>query len=152
MRTHLSRLLLVCLVAVVAAPAFADGPYANSASFTGQGLTANGSGGYNLNTTICGVANGAQVDGPYLLWVLTATGSDHAEITGPWGTAPMTLPPSGQGAFKYVSAWYDLATLAGVFATYDGDPLIHNFTNAQLVISHGCGPSCTTPPTPVPAI
>lgn len=133
-------LFLVCLVGVIAAPAFADGPYANSASFTGQGTTANGSGGYNLNTEICG--DGADADHPYLLWVLTATGAGNAEITGPWGTATMTQPQHGNGAFKYVSGFYDLATLV-VSATYDGDP-----TNAQLVISHGCAPACTKPAAP----
>jgi PKD repeat protein len=148
MRTHFSRLLLVCLVAVVAVPAFAAGPYANPADFTGQGTTANGSGGFTLNTQLCGTANGAEVDGPYLLWVLTATGADNAEITGPWGTAAMTQGPSGKGAFKFVSAYYDLSTLTPgvVSATYDGD-----LKNAQLVISHGCKPACTTPATPVPA-
>jgi len=146
MRTQLSRLLLVCLIAAVAPAVFA-GAFDNSVSYTGQGMTANGSGGFTLNTEICGVANGAQVDGPYLLWVLTATGSDHADITGPWGTAAMTQPPSGKGAFKFVSPFYNLSTLTPgvVSATYDGDT-----TNAQLVISHGCGPSCTTPATPVP--
>jgi hypothetical protein len=145
MRTHFGRhLFIVCLVAVMAAPAFAAGPYANSADFSGQGLTADGSGGFNLNTELCGVANGAQVEGSYLLWVLTATGSDNAEITGPWGTAAMTK--FGNGTFKYVSGWYDLSTLAGaVSATYDGDA-----KNVQLVISHGCK-ACTTPATPVPA-
>jgi len=147
MRTQLSRLLLVCLIAVLPAAAFAVGAYDNNVSYTGQGIAANGSGGYVVNAVICGVENGAQVDGPYLLWVLTATGSDHADITGPWGTASMTRPPSGKGAFKYVSAWYDLSTLTPgvVSATYDGAA-----TNAQLVISHGCGPVCTTPATPVP--
>lgn len=146
MRTQLSRLLLVCLIAAVAPAVFA-GAFDNSVSYTGQGMTANGSGGFSLNTEICGVANGAQVDGPYLLWVLTATGSDHADITGPWGTAAMSKPPSGNGAFKFVSPFYDLSTLTPgvVSATYDGAA-----TNAQLVISHGCGPSCTTPATPVP--
>jgi len=148
MRTQISRLLLGCLIAaVIPAAAFAAGAYGNSAAYTGQGIAANGSGGFTLNTEICGVDNGAQVNGPYLLWVLTATGSDHADITGPWGTATMTQPPSGNGAFKYVSAFYDLSTLTPgvVSATYDGAA-----TNAQLVISHGCGPTCTTPPTPIP--
>ena len=53
-----------------------------------------------------------------LLWVLTATAADHANITGPWGTAEMTK--KGNGAFHYVSAWYDPSTLFPevVFATY----------------------------------
>ncbi len=108
--------------------------YANSVTYRGQGLLADGFGGYDLQTEICGVENGADVDGPYLLWVLTATGAKNADISGPWGTATMTK--SGNGAFKYVSDWYDPDTLPGnVTATYDGKA-----KNAQLVISHGCRP------------
>jgi hypothetical protein len=104
--------------------------------YTGQGLNSNpdGFGGYDLNDEICGIANGADVDGPYLLWVLTATRATSATITGPWGTATMTA--SGNGTYKYISGWYDPDTLPGnVSATYQGQ-----ITNAQLVISHGCRP------------
>jgi hypothetical protein len=102
--------------------------------YSGQGLWADGFGGYDLNKELCGLENGADVDGPYLLWVLTATQATGATITGPWGTEAMT--PSGNGTFKYVSAWYDPDTLPGnVTATYAG-----KLTNAQLVISHGCRP------------
>jgi len=108
--------------------------YANVVIYSGQGITADES-GYHLNTEICGIENGAPVDGPYLLWVLTAARASNADITGPWGTDDMTK--RGGGAFQYVSGWYDLATLPGnVSASYDGP-----HTNAQLVISHGCPPS-----------
>jgi len=110
------------------------GAYPNKVTYSGQGLIADGFGGFDLQTEICGVANGADVDGPYLLWVLTATGSSNADITGPWGTALMTK--SGNGTFKYISAWYAPTTLPGaVVASYDGKA-----KNAQLVISHGCRP------------
>ncbi len=119
------------MLLVAAVPAFA---YANSVTYKGQGLIPDGFGGYDLRKELCGVENGAEVDGPYLLWVLTATKSQHADITGPWGTAAMTK--FGNGTFKYVSGWYNPSTLPGhVFATYDGKP-----QNAQLVISHGCRP------------
>jgi hypothetical protein len=122
---------LVMALLVGAIPALA---YANSVTFTGQGFIADGFGGYDLRTELCGVANGAEVDGPYLLWVLTATGAKNADITGPWGTVEMTK--FGNGTFKYVSAWYDPSTLPGnVTATYDGKA-----KNAQLVVSHGCRP------------
>jgi hypothetical protein len=105
--------------------------------YTGQGLNSNpdGFGGYDLNTELCGLANGADAEGPYLLWVLTATAATGATITGPWGTAAMT--PSGNGTYKYISGWYDPNTLLPnvVSATYAG-----KITNAQLVISHGCRP------------
>jgi hypothetical protein len=111
-----------------------DAVHANTVSFRGQGLLPDGFGGYALETELCGIANGADADGPYLLWVLTATQATQADITGPWGTAPMTQ--SGRGAFKYVSGWYDPGSLIGnVSASYNGRP-----TNVQLVISHGCRP------------
>jgi hypothetical protein len=126
-----SLLIALVLTGLVAVPAFA---YANSVTYSGQGLIADGFGGYDLQTEICGVANGADVDGPYLLWVLTAPKASNADITGPWGTAAMVQ--SGGGAFKYISGWYDPSSLPGnVTATYDG-----RSWNAQLVISHGCRP------------
>lgn len=110
------------------------GAYPNSVTYSGQGLTADGFGGYDLNRELCGLANGADADGPYLLWVLTATGANNADITGPWGTALMTK--TGNGTFKYVSGFYSPSTLPGnVTATYDGKA-----KNSQLVISHGCRP------------
>ncbi len=108
--------------------------YANRNYYSGQGLIADGFGGYDLRTEICGVENGADAEGPYLLWVLTASKATNADITGPWGTASMTK--FGNGTFKYISAWYDPSTLPNnVSASYDGIR-----TNAQLVISHGCRP------------
>ena len=102
--------------------------------YSGQGQTSDGFGGWDLQTELCGVENGADVDGPYLLWVLTATQATSATITGPWGTATMTQ--SGGGTFKYISGWYNPSSLPGhVSATYAG-----KITNAQLVISHGCRP------------
>jgi len=131
----MKRLLiaLAAIVALIATPIAANA-YVNSVTYSGQGLIADGFGGYDLRTELCGVANGADVDGPYLLWVLTATGAKNADITGPWGTAQMTK--SGNGTFKYISGWYSPGTLPGhVVGTYDGKA-----KNAQLVISHGCRP------------
>lgn len=136
---NVQKRTLTWLIAVLfcAGSAFAVGPYANSVTYSGQGLIADGFGGFDLVTELCGVANGAEVDGAYLLWVLTATSASKADITGPWGTADMTK--FGNGAFKYVSAWFDPSTLPGnVTATYDG-----RAKNAQLTISHGCRPKGT---------
>lgn len=131
------RALLAFFAAGVlgAATALAAGIYPNSVTYTGQGLIADGFGGYALREELCGIENGADVDGPYLLWVLTATGASNADITGPWGTATMTK--FGNGTFKYISAWYNPSTLTPnvVSATYDG-----KVKNVQLVISHGCRP------------
>lgn len=133
MKTKLVAVILALVMAVtMVVPAFA---YANSVTFTGQGFIADGFGGYDLRTELCGIVNGAEVDGPYLLWVLTATGAKNADITGPWGTVQMTK--YGNGTFKYVSAWYDPDDLVAfpVTATYDG-----KVKNTQLVVSHGCRP------------
>jgi hypothetical protein len=124
----------VALAGLIGGGVLAAGAYANSVTYSGQGLIADGFGSYDLRTELCGIANGADADGPYLLWVLTATGSNNADITGPWGTAQMTK--FGNGTFRYISAWFDPSTLPGnVTATYDGKA-----KNAQLVISHGCRP------------
>jgi hypothetical protein len=90
----------------------AAGSYANSVTYRGQGLTSDGFGDYDLNTELCGVVNGADAEGPYLLWVFTANKAGNADITGPWGTAAMTK--TGNGTFKYVSGWYAPSTLPGV--------------------------------------
>jgi len=103
--------------------------------YSGQRLISDGFGGYDLQSELCGVENGAEVDGPYLLWVFTASGATGATISGPWAAnAPMTQ--SANGTFKYVSGFYPLASLNGnVSATYSGTT-----RNPQLVISHGCRP------------
>jgi hypothetical protein len=133
----MSKLKLAIAIGVVASLTALGGPanaYANSVTYGGQGLLADGFGGYDLRTELCGVENGADAEGPYLLWVLTANKANNADITGPWGTAQMTK--SGNGTFKYISDWYDPSTLPGnVTGTYDG-----NAKNSQLVISHGCRP------------
>lgn len=136
---RLPSLLMAATVAVVLASSAVLLGYANVVYYSGQGVVADGFGGYDLKTELCGVENGADVDGPYLLWVLTASGASNASITGPWGTAPMVQ--SGGGAFKYISGWYDPSTLFPevVVATYDGRP-----RNVQLVISHGCRPEPDT--------
>jgi hypothetical protein len=127
-------LISVCLMAPMA---FAQGAYANRVNYGGQGLLPDDFGGYDLRTELCGLANGADAEGPYLLWVVTATKASKVDITGPWGTEAMTK--SGSGTWKYVSGWYDPDTLPGnVYATYNGGT-----KNAQLVISHGCRPYVT---------
>lgn len=127
--------LVIAAFLTVALMPTAANAYANSVTYRGQGLLTDDFGGYDLETERCGVENGAEVDGAYLLWVFTATGATNADITGPWGTAQMQRSGNG-GVFKYVSEWYDPGTLPGtVVGTYDGKA-----KNAQLVISHGCRP------------
>ncbi len=124
----------IALAGLIGGGVLAAGAYPNTVTYSGQGLIADGFGGFDLRTELCGVVNGADADGPYLLWVLTATGANNADITGPWGTATMTKV--GNGTFKYISAWFEPNGLPGtVTASYDGKA-----KNAQLVISHGCRP------------
>jgi hypothetical protein len=130
---------LLAVVAVAAMAVMTMGgtaqAYDHSVTYRGQGLTADGFGGWDLNQELCGVANGAEVDGPYLLFVLTATGAKNADISF-FDAPPVAMSKFGNGTFKYVSGWYDPPTLPGnVVATYDG-----NAKNAQLTISHGCRP------------
>ena len=130
----LYRLVVVVFVVLAFPCAVFAGAYSNSVTYGGQGLINEGENGYDLVTELCTIAGGGDVDGPYLLWVLTATGAKNADITGPFGTVPMVK--TGNGTFKYVSGWWAPPSLPGnVSATYDG-----KVKNAQLVISHGCRP------------
>jgi hypothetical protein len=100
-------------------------------AYTGQG-TEIVEGVRVLQTEVCGMENGAEVDGPYILWILTANGPESATISGPWGTEPMV---NSGGNFKYVSNYYDPATLVNeVSATYTGEVR----GQVQLVIGQGC--------------
>ena len=134
-------------VAAMASPAMAVGPYANSASYRGQGLIADGFGGYDLQTETCDgnidgiLENGADAEGPYLLFVLTATGAKNADITfnataGNTGTYSMTK--FGNGTFKYISPWLDPDTLPGKASRRR--TTVKAKDEAQLVVSHGCRP------------
>jgi len=127
-----SILIALVLVVLVTSSALA---YANSVTYSGQGLVQDWDRSYFLRDEICGVANGAEVDGPYLLWVLTATGAKNADISF-FGGTPVAMTKFGNGTFKFVSGWYSPSSLSGnVVATYDG-----KVKNAQLTISHGCRP------------
>lgn len=134
----MKRMLIAALVFIgmmlTPAVAAAAPAMASTVTYRGQGLVADNFGGYDLIDEICGTANGAEVDGPYLLWVFTSTKATSATITGPWGTAPMTQ--MGTGTFKYVSAWYDPDTLVGTVSATSNIAS----ANPQLVISHGCRP------------
>lgn len=130
-RILLSAVAVGALAFVPISPAQAS---TSQVVYQGQGLTADGFGGYDLSEELCGIENGADAEGPYLLWVFTSTKSTTATISGPWGTASMTK--KGKGAFQYVSDWYDPDTLIGEVSAA-GSP---GSGNPQLVISHGCRP------------
>ena len=132
----LSVVAIFAMAAIIAAPLIALA--STKVTYTGQGLMADGFGGYDLNTELCGVENGADAAGPYLLWVFTANGAASATITLPDGTFSMSKEGRGAGVWKYVSAWYEPNALIqfGVFANYEGRAR----GNVQLTISHGCRP------------
>lgn len=135
------------LLKVVASSAFAAtialGAAAGTASasttitYSGQGLDPDGA----ITTEICGVENGAEVDGAYVLFILTANRATEASFDGGDEGGPMTQ--SGNGAWKFVyTGETSPADLIGVAsATYSGAVR----GNPQLVISHGC-PGDDTPP------
>lgn len=136
MKTKLTSALIMALTLALVLTIVPAMAYFNSVSFTGQGLAANSSGTFALQTEVCGAANGAEAGGAYLFWTLTAPGARNAEIYGPWGDAIMTR--NGPGAFTFVSEWYAPQELAQhpVKAAYDGKP-----EGAALVVSHGCEPA-----------
>jgi hypothetical protein len=144
MKFHIARLLAVIaamglLLVGISGTANAGVTKTPTVTYTGQGLIADGFGGYDLNTEICDgnlngvLENGADAEGPYLLFVLTATGATSATITIGGVTYPMVK--TSNGTFKYVSAYMDTSNLPVITATYVG-----KVTNAQLTISHGCRP------------
>lgn len=117
-------------------PQFALTVTGNTVTYRGQGLIADGFGAFALQTELCGMENGAEADGPYILWIFTASKATSATITIGGNTVAMERMGSN-GTFKYVSAWYEPSTLAGnVSATFVGSGV----KNPQLVISHGCRP------------
>jgi len=81
---------------------------------------------------ICGIANGAPVDGPYLLWILTATKATNATIAI-GSSINQAMSPRRNGSFRYVQTFSSGIFTAPtfVYATHDG-------TKGNLVISHGC--------------
>lgn len=129
-----AAVLAVLGVSVISSASAAPG-FANTVTYSGQGLDADG-----------GISDNRCADGtePYILWVLTANKATSADITLPSGTFAMVQ--SGNGAFKYTSPYQDPSDLIGVaVASYNGVQ-----TNAQFVISHGCEgdtPTSTPPPT-----
>ena len=133
-------LIVCCVMVALSAMSGMALSYDNEVTYSGQGLIADGFGGYDLRTERCGVENGADVDGPYLLWVLTASKANNADITFdiPNNFEKFDMIKTGNGTFKYISGWLDPGTLLPdiVKATYDG-----NAKNAQLVVSHGCRPA-----------
>jgi hypothetical protein len=80
----------------------------------------------------CGIENGAPVNGPYLLWILTATKATNATIAI-GSSINQAMSQRRNGSFRYVQTFSSGIFTAPtfVYATHDG-------TKGNLVISHGC--------------
>jgi len=118
------------ILAAAAAPAAFAAPSSSSIAWDGKnGVPPVG---------ICGVANGAPVDGSYLLWVLTANKTTAATIAfGAGGPVAMTRTGT-TSTFKYVQTdppSFAALRSTGVTATYNAS----RDKNARLVIGQGCG-------------
>jgi hypothetical protein len=131
----LTAMLAVALLAGILA-VFPGVALAGTVTWSGQGVQCDEFDNCVLNLELCGVENGADVDGPYLLWVLTGQNITSATIAiSNCGTETGgTMTQSGGGAWKYISAYCSPTTVQAT-ATYTGTP-----RNPQLVISHGCKP------------
>jgi hypothetical protein len=133
---------LLCAAAVFLAAAAAQAQ-TSPVFYTGQGLNGNtdGPNSYFLNREVCGVSNGADAEGPYLLWVYTATNLTNGTpptLNTPLGSFPMTK--SANGTWKKVTGWMAPSTLLPQVVSVTGTAKVKN---AQLTISHGCRPFTT---------
>lgn len=125
-------ILSVILVVSGIAPVHA---YSRQVNWYGNGV--NSGEGFNFKTEICGIENGAPVDGAYIYWVLTASKANFADIDfdgAGIGTAVL-MEKKGKGAFHKIQTFTgSLVEPTSVFATHDG-PIDKK---ANLVVSHGC--------------
>jgi hypothetical protein len=80
----------------------------------------------------CGIENGAPVNGPYLLWILTATKATNATIAIET-TIPTAMNRNANGSFRYVQTFS-----SGTFTAPTFVYATHNGTKGSLVLSHGC--------------
>jgi hypothetical protein len=137
LRTVRGAALIIGMLAVSTGVAFAG---SGSTIWTGQGVQCDENHDCILNTEICGLENGADREGPYLLWVFTG-GPRTSSATITIGNCTDTggaMTQSGGGSWKYISDYCDPTTVtASVSYSYTGPAP----ANPQLVISHGCRPA-----------
>jgi hypothetical protein len=131
-------MLIAMALLTIAARAWADGT--GTVTWSGQGVECDEYSNCVLKTELCGTENGADVDGPYLLWVFTGGPSTTAATISISGCGTETggaMGQAGGGAWKYISHYCDPnAVHAEVSYTYAG----RGPANPQLTISHGCKP------------
>jgi len=110
--------------------------YGNSVNWLGNGVDDDET--FEFDSEICGVENGAPVDGPYVYWVLTASKASAAdiEIDGLDFNETGNMDKKGKGSFHYLQQFdAEFVVPTSAFATYNGP----NDKKVNLVISHGCG-------------
>lgn len=108
------------------------------ASAFGNNAAWNGNGTDNvdevfLDTEICGIENGAPVDGPYAYWVLTASRASAADITIDGGST-FDMTKHGRGSFHFLQEMNTWDEPDYASATYDGS----NDKRVNLVLEQGC--------------
>lgn len=110
--------LLVALATPLAHAATVSA-YSNSNMWVGHG-THEVDSILTFDTELCGIENGAPVDGPYIYWVLTASKASNADITIDAAGAE-TMTKRGKGSFHYLQTFAgDFAAPTSATATYDG--------------------------------
>jgi hypothetical protein len=122
-------MVAVAAAAVLASPASA---YSNSRNWLGHGSYEVES-AFTLDTEICGIENGAPVDGPYTYWVLTASRATNADISINGGTV-MPMVKSGNGSFNYLQDLDTWVEPTSATATFDGSDI----KRVNLTLGHGC--------------
>lgn len=122
-----------------------------SATWSGKGTTAVSEGVYAFDTEVCGIENGAPVDGAYVVFVLASTKGLSAPMIKFGGAdTPRAMDKSngdkpGNGAYKYL--WQpeegdvDLAALLALPVSVDWTG------NARpvLTVGHGCATGLLPP-------
>ena len=122
-------MIAMAATAVQAAPASA---YSNTKDWVGHG-THEVDSEFTLDTEICGIENGAPVDGPYIYWVLTASRANNAHIDID-GNGAVAMTKMGKGSFHYLQEMVTWEEPSSATATYDGSA----DKKVNLTVGHGC--------------
>jgi len=128
MKKRIVTALTIAGLGLAALPASAA--YSNVATWNGNGSHDIES-TFTLDHELCGIINGAPVDGPYAYWVLTASRATNAEIT--IDSVVNAMSKHGNGTFSYLQDMGTWIEPSAVSATYDGSP-----KRATLTLGHGC--------------
>jgi|GEM_PF-4128177 len=118
-------------------------PPASSLTWVGNGIIADGLGDYGLSTSLCGLENGADVEGSYLVFVLSSTKniSTPKLRVGPTDSwhdmTKMSIKESATSSYKYVFESARPIDLASILAM----PVTASWTGTAtpvLTVGRGC--------------